>query len=158
MIVGLLAGPRTLSSCLPLQSDQCYSDICLITRNVSSLRSSHSFYFDVSVCLGGPQASAADEQLRLGATSVPAGARLPYSLTNAGTGCLLTGVSYGLERQEADGSYTRVNAHQLFIAIGLMLAPGKTYDGIADIPAEATAGTYRLSHSWSSATFEVTLP
>ncbi len=114
--------------------------------------------FDVRVCLGGPQASAADEQLTLGATSVPAGGKLPYSLTNAGPGCLLTGVAYTLERLQEDGSYTQVNPHQAFITIGLMLAPGKRYDGTAEIPSDATPGSYRLSHSRSSATFEVTLP
>jgi hypothetical protein len=114
--------------------------------------------FDVSVCLGGPQAPASDQRLQLGATSVPAGGKLPYTLVNAGSGCVLTGVGYSLERQEADGSFTRVNTNEIFITIGLMLGPGKAYKGTANIPADATPGTYRLTHGGASATFTVTLP
>ena len=84
-----------------------------------------------------------------------AGGKLPYTLVS--TGCLATGVGYTLERLEADGSYTRVNGNEVFILIGLMLPPGKSLTGTANIPADATPGTYRLSHE-SSATFEVTSP
>jgi hypothetical protein len=111
--------------------------------------------FTVNQCLG--PATPTTTALQLGYTTVPAGGKLPYALVNTGTGCLATGVGYRLERQEADGSFTHVNANELFITIGLMLGPGGRYPGTASIPADAVPGTYRLTHE-SSATFTVTAP
>jgi hypothetical protein len=111
--------------------------------------------FTVSVCLG--PAAPSTTALELGAATVPAGGKLPYTVVNTGTGCLSTGVGYRLERQEADGSFTLVNANQVFITIGLLLGPGGRYPGTASIPADAPPGTYWLTHE-SSATFEVTAP
>ena len=112
--------------------------------------------FDVSVCLG--PTTSAGAQIQLGATSVPAGGTLPYKLLNGGTGCLGTGVGFTLEHQEADGTFTRVTLPYMFIAIGLMIPPRGSRDFSATIPADAPAGTYRITHEGSSATFEVTLP
>lgn len=111
--------------------------------------------FTVNQCMGptAPTTTA----LQLGATSVPAGGTLTYTLINTGTGCLGTGVAYRLDQLQPDGSYTTVNANQIFVSIGLLLNPGKSYAGTATIPADATPGTYRLTHE-SSATFEVTSP
>jgi len=75
--------------------------------------------FSVNYCLG--LTSPTTSEVKLGAASVPAGGTLPYTLTNTGTGCLGTGVAYLLQRLQADGSFTTVNAAQSFISIGLVL-------------------------------------
>jgi hypothetical protein len=108
---------------------------------------------DVNPCFG--PTTSAGAQIQLGATSVPAGGNLPYKLLNTGPGCLGTGVGFNLEHLEADGTYSRVDLPYVFILIGLMIPPGGSRDFSAQIPANTAAGTYRITHADSSATFAV---
>jgi hypothetical protein len=85
-------------------------------------------------------------ELRLDATSVRAGDSLPYRIVNASTnlGCFTAGVGYLLERLLTDGTWTPVNPGQLFIAVGIPVAPWQPFAKQAPIPADAVPGTYRI--------------
>ncbi len=102
-------------------------------------------------------------ELRLGATSAPAGGTLPLEVVNTSASCLMLGVSYSFERLMPDGAWAAVPSNQVFITIGVMLRPGQRYAKQAVIPADATPGTYRvLDAAYGSGTinlaaqFEVT--
>jgi len=102
-------------------------------------------------------------ELRLSATSAPAGGTLPLEVVNTSASCLTLGVGYSFERLLADGTWAAVPSNQIFITVAVILRPGQSYAKQAVIPADATPGTYRvLDAAYGSGTinlaaqFEVT--
>jgi hypothetical protein len=85
-------------------------------------------------------------ELRLDATSVRAGGALPYRIVNPSTnlGCFTAGVGYLIERLLGDGTWAPVNPGQLFVAVGIPVAPWQPFAKQALIPADAVPGTYRV--------------
>ncbi|MDA0167315.1 hypothetical protein OM076_44050 [Solirubrobacter ginsenosidimutans] len=113
----------------------------------------HRLFANYANC---PLAKASNTALRLAATSVSRGGTLDYDFVNTGKGCSLTGASYSLERQLADGTWTHVSLPWVFPAIGYPVGPGKTFHKRARVPDDAEPGAYRLLDAGVAAPFTVT--
>lgn len=110
----------------------------------------------VAMYAGCAPAQARNTALTLGAPTVPRGGTLAYDFVNTGDSCTLTGAGYSLERQAADGSWSRVPLPFVFPAIAYSVGPGKTLHKEARIPPDAEPGAYRLLDAGVAAPFAVT--
>lgn len=94
--------------------------------------------------------------VQLGALSTTPGTPLPFTVQNVSDGCLVTGVGYGLEHLEADGTWTP-KGFTVFPAVAVLIPLGDVQQRSVYVPADAPLGTYRLSlaHAAEPVTFEV---
>jgi hypothetical protein len=91
-------------------------------------------------------------ELRLSATTVRAGERLPYTLVNTSAGCTVTaGGAYEFERRLTDGTWEAVQSKQMFAMFAVFVPAGRTYAKQALIPADFPPGSYRLLDRVSAA-------
>jgi uncharacterized membrane protein len=81
--------------------------------------------------------------------SVRPGDELPYRITNTGSVELICGVGYRMERETSDG-WIHMNPGMAFRSIGFGVLPGEHRDLSAMVPADAPAGSYRISTSVTS--------
>jgi hypothetical protein len=81
--------------------------------------------------------------------SAQPGDELPYRINNTGSVELLCGLAHSLELETDDG-WVQMNPSMAFPAIGFRVFPNESRELRARIPANAPAGTYRLSTSVTS--------
>lgn len=100
-------------------------------------------------------------ELRLAAPTVTAGGVLAAEVVNtSAAGCLMGGVGYLFERLQPDGSWARVPTNLVFITVGVMIEPGRSFPKQVQIPADFTPGSYRLRDSvyGANGAIELTAP
>jgi hypothetical protein len=99
-------------------------------------------------------------ELRLAAPTVIAGGVLSAEVVNTSAGCLMGGVGYLFERLQPDGSWARVPTNLVFITVGVMIEPGRSFPKQVQIPADFAPGSYRLRDSvyGANGAIELTAP
>ncbi|MBE2317142.1 hypothetical protein DVA67_014265 [Solirubrobacter sp. CPCC 204708] len=97
-------------------------------------------------------------ELRLQATTVAPGGRLPYQLVNLSSTCHMhTGSAFTLERRQPDGTWASAELPYAFTMVGFIVPPLGTFDKGVQVPADFAPGTYRVV-DFQTATFEVVAP
>lgn len=92
---------------------------------------------------GCPATGAPTATLSLDAGFVATGGSIGYTLANTGPTCLMTGVGGSWERKDGD-QWTPVPSTMATPTIGIIVKPGASYHGTAQVEPSMTIGRYRL--------------
>ena len=93
--------------------------------------------------------SGLEAVIELLATTVRPGDELGYRINNTGSVQLICGLPYCLEQETSD-EWVPMNEGMAFRLIGFGVLPGESRELKVRIPADAPAGSYRLSTSVTS--------
>jgi len=88
---------------------------------------------------------------------VTVGTSFSYVVQSTSDGCILMGLSHGLEHLQADGTWKQVPWDLVFPAMAVLIQPGATDQRGVHIPADAAPGSYRIIQPFAAepAPFEV---